>query len=269
MKQLTLIRKDIPSNSSSVWINTNDKGLYVGEEKIIVNNQDVSTAATLGDVLAGLRDRSWFSVENKFIDISGNLTVNLKDTDTSIDTSGMYYYKNRLGKSYDLGTIKWYEKRECYYLDLDTSLMCINFLDGSQELQIIFPEDNTDSVNLSSLSIRNIIPGLACYLSKVEIEYVGGTTPENPTPKTIVSDFASNEFPTLFRYFLNNTTNKIEKMFNTDIKDQAISRDSDLFRFDLNNDGWLTLYSITNSINVVDYVIKSCYVKFKISSGSY
>lgn len=276
--QLSLIRKDYPGNLdySCLWINSENKNLYYGQDQVFLNSDDIDAPATLGDLDRELEKRNYFVIEPKFIDSFGDLVLNTFDTNIK-------YNKKTRRVSYSLSeildeegkvmgvTIRTYKKMEADYLNIDTSLLSIDLLDGTENCKIVFPEDKVSSVSLVELSKKIIIPGVRCVLDNIVVSYL----PENSTEYVdlllydrvaLTSISSSNSW--LFKYSRDISDNQYRRVYNNTLSDTVLELG---FILDLTDDGILNLYYSPSSLNgensstlisLDDYYIKSCSIRF-------
>jgi hypothetical protein len=276
--QLSLIRKDYPGNLdySCLWINSENKNLYYGQDQVFLNSDDIDAPATLGDLDRELEKRNYFVIEPKFIDSFGDLVLNTFDTNIK-------YNKKTRRVSYSLSeildeegkvmgvTIRTYKRMEADYLNIDTSLLSIDLLDGTENCKIVFPEDKVSSVSLVELSKKIIIPGVRCVLDNIVVSYL----PENSTEYVdlllydrvaLTSISSSNSW--LFKYSRNISDNQYRRVYNNTLSDTVLELG---FILDLTDDGILNLYYSPSSLNgensstlisLNDYYIKSCSIRF-------
>lgn len=276
--QLSLIRKDYPGNLdySCLWINSENKNLYYGQDQVFLNSDDIDAPATLGDLDRELEKRNYFVIEPKFIDSFGDLVLNTFDNNIKYDkkTKRVSYSLSEIldeeGKVMGV-TIRTYKKMEADYLNIDTSLLSIDLLDGTENCKIVFPEDKVSSVSLVELSKKIIIPGVRCVLDNIVVSYL----PENSTEyidlllydrTTLTSISSSNSW--LFKYSRNISDNQYRRVYNNMLSDTVLELG---FILDLTNDGILNLYYSPSSLNgensstvisLDDYYIKSCSIRF-------
>lgn len=276
--QLSLIRKDYPGNLdySCLWINSENKNLYYGQDQVFLNSDDIDAPATLGDLDRELEKRNYFVIEPKFIDSFGDLVLNTFDTNIKYDkkTKRVSYSLSEIldeeGKVMGV-TIRTYKKMEANYLNIDTSLLSIDLLDGTENCKIVFPEDKVSSVSLVELSKKIIIPGVRCVLDNIVVSYL----PENSTEYidlllydriALTSISSSNSW--LFKYSRDISDNQYRRVYNSTLSDTVLELG---FILDLTDDGILNLYYSPSSLNgensstlisLDDYYIKSCSIRF-------
>ena len=276
--QLSLIRKDYPGNLDygCLWINSENKNLYYGQDQVFLNSDDIDAPATLGDLDRELEKRNYFVIEPKFIDSFGDLVLNTFDTNIKYDkkTRRVSYSLSEIldeeGKVMGV-TIRTYKKMEANYLNIDTSLLSIDLLNGTENCKIVFPEDKVSSVSLVELSKKIIIPGVRCVLDNVVVSYL----PENSTEyidlllydrTTFTSISNSNSW--LFKYSRNISDNQYRRVYNNTLSDVVLELG---FILDITDDGILSLYYSPSSLNgensrtpisLNDYYIKSCSIRF-------
>ena len=276
--QLSLIRKDYPGNLDygCLWINSENKNLYYGQDQVFLNSDDIDAPATLGDLDRELEKRNYFVIEPKFIDSFGDLVLNTFDTNIKYDkkTRRVSYSLSEIldeeGKVMGV-TIRTYKKMEANYLNIDTSLLSIDLLNGTENCKIVFPEDKVSSVSLVELSKKIIIPGVRCVLDNVVVSYL----PENSTEyidlllydrTTFTSISNSNSW--LFKYNRSISDNQYRRVYNNTLSDAVLELG---FILDITDDGILSLYYSPSSLNgensrtpisLNDYYIKSCSIRF-------
>ena len=276
--QLSLIRKDYPGNLDygCLWINSENKNLYYGQDQVFLNSDDVDAPATLGDLDRELEKINYFVIEPKFIDSFGDLVLNTFDTNIKYDkkTRRVSYSLSEIldeeGKVMGV-TIRTYKKMEANYLNIDTSLLSIDLLNGTENCKIVFPEDKVSFVSLVELSKKIIIPGVRCVLDNIVVSYL----PENSTEyidlllydrTTFTSISNSNSW--LFKYSRNISDNQYRRVYNNTLSDVVLELG---FILDITDDGILSLYYSPSSLNgensripvsLVDYYIKSCSIRF-------
>lgn len=276
--QLSLIRKDYPGNLDygCLWINSENKNLYYGQDQVFLNSDDIDAPATLGDLDRELEKRNYFVIEPKFIDSFGDLVLNTFDTNIKYDkkTRRVSYSLSEIldeeGKVMGV-TIRTYKKMEANYLNIDTSLLSIDLLNGTENCKIVFPEDKVSSVSLVELSKKIIIPGVRCVLDNVVVSYL----PENSTEyidlllydrTTFTSISNSNSW--LFKYNRSISDNQYRRVYNNTLSDVVLELG---FILDITDDGILSLYYSPSSLNgensrtpisLNDYYIKSCSIRF-------
>lgn len=274
--QLSLIRENYPEpveNKKRLWINPENKGLYFGLDRIFINYDDIDTPATIGDLDRELERRNYLSLETKFIDSSGNLVLNTMKSNISYDKRTKkitYSISEAEDKSHNkVGVpLRTYKNMKVTFINADTSLHCIDLIEGTESCKIVFPEDKTTSVSLVELSKKFVIPELSCELSNLEVSFTEGEG--MPYSNVILFDSISKRNsivdPTLFKYVLNQSDNQHKRVYNTSLSNNILYNG---FTLDLTNDGLLSLYLLKNStetiIDVYDYYIRSCSVKLVYS----
>lgn len=274
--QLSLIRENYPEpveNKKRLWINPKNKGLYFGLDRIFINYDDIDTPATIGDLDRELERRNYLSLETKFIDSSGNLVLNTMKSNISYDKRTKkitYSISEAEDKSHNkVGVpLRTYKNMKVTFINADTSLHCIDLIEGTESCKIVFPEDKTTSVSLVELSKKFVIPELSCELSNLEVSFTEGEG--MPYSNVILFDSISKRNsiadPTLFKYVLNQSDNQHKRVYNTSLSNNILYNG---FTLDLTNDGLLSLYLLKNStetiIDVYDYYIRSCSVKLVYS----
>lgn len=274
--QLSLIRENYPEpidEKQRLWINPKDRGLYFGLDRIFINYDDIDTPATIGDLDRELERRNYFSLEQKFIDSSGNLVLNTLKTNINYDkrTKKITYdiSETRDKSNRKVGvSLRTYKSMKVDFINADTSLHCIDLIEGTETCKIIFPEDRVTSVSLVELSKKFVIPELSCELSSLEISFTEGKG--LPYSDVILYDDVSKKDsiadPTLFKYVLDQSDNQHRRQYNTSLSENILYNG---FILDLTNDGLLSLYLLKDPtetvIDIYDYYIKSCSVKLVYS----
>lgn len=265
--QLSLILGTSPSIANGevwkdrVWINKNNSGLYYDSNRIFPNYDNIDSPATLGDLDRELKKRSYLSLEPKFINSNGDLVLNLNKNNIMYDKSiqrHSYYLSEARGNlvggntETTLGTIlRTYRKMETSYINCDTSLKIINFLNSEVECQIVFPEDKVTFINLTELSKKFIIPNVSCVLKNLVVRYHNdnGYNTEKFINSTPVNLFS----------YVSYDNNECRKEYNTSLSEiRGLSN----FILDLTEDGNLSLYCISDGFD--DFYIESCSVVFNL-----
>ena len=277
--QLSLIRENYPGNSEygCLWINSENKNLYYGQDQVFLNSDNIDAPATLGDLDRELEKRNYFVIEPKFIDSFGDLILNTFDNNLKYDkrTKRVSYSLSEIfdkDKKIMGVTIRTYKKMETNYLNIDTSLLSIDLLDGTESCKIVFPEDKVSSVSLIELSKKIIIPGIRCVLDNVVVSYLPENSTEGYIDKvlynrdTLRSIDDSNSW--LFKYNRSISDNQYRRVYNNTLSDAILELG---FILDLTDDGILSLYYSPSSLNgnndstmntLTDYYIKNCSVRF-------
>lgn len=282
--QLSLIREDFPNpenfdGKSSLWINTKDRGIYFGPNRVFLNYDDPDSPATIGDLDRELGRKNYFAIETKFIDSDGDLILNTCKNNATYDkmTKRIKYTISEIvdynGKTMGI-PLRNYRRIDTEYMNSDTSLLCIDLLgDVNGEKKsciIVFPEDKVSSVSLVELSKKFVIPDLMCFLSDLVVNYrLEGE--EYYTSLVLYNDLTNQSLsnPLLFKFEQNLNENKCRKVYNSELSETPLSLG---FVLDLTNDGLLSLYyypflgdQSSTITNIYDYYIKSCSVKFYFS----
>lgn len=276
--QLSLIRKDYPGDLDygCLWINSENKNIYYGRDQVFLNSDDIDAPATLGDLDRELEKRKYFVIEPKFIDSFGDLILNTFDTNLKYDkkTKRVSYKLSEIldkdGKVMGV-TIRTYKKMEADYLNIDTSLLSVDLLGGTENCKIVFPEDKVSSVSLVELSKKIIIPGVRCILDNIIVSYLpeGSTKYEDRLLYDRINLKSINESDSwLFKYNRDILDNQYRRIYNSKLSDTILDLG---FILDLTNDGILSLFYSPSSLNgnsnstittLADYYIKSCSVRF-------
>ena len=267
--QLSLIlgnsptKKNIDVWKDRVWINTANGGLYHDSNRVFPNYDNVDSPATLGDLDRELKKRNYLSLEPKFINSNGDLVLNLNKnniTYNKVTRKNTYFLSEEKGKSVGSSeeviigtTLRTYRKMETDYLNCDTSLKIIDFLNTNVECQIVFPEDKTTFVNLTEVSKKFIIPGVSCELKRLVITCYDS---EKETEKVLVEN--GNDLLFKYEHYENN---ECRKEYNTGQRSFCSESEVD-FILDLTENGMLSLYYTGDKYT--DFFIKSCSVIFKL-----
>lgn len=267
--QLSLILGTAPTRENNeiwkdrVWINSNNDGLYYDSNRIFPNYDNIDSPATLGDLDRELKKRSYLSIEPKFINSNGDLVLNLNKNNVTYNKS-IQRYSYRLseargnlmgGDEVTLGIIlRNYRKMETNYINCDTSLKIIDFLNSEEEeeCRVIFPEDKVTSVNLMELSKKFIIPNIECFLKRLIVVFYDSKGIERR------ETFSSSNNVKLFSY-VSYENNDCKKEYNTSLSEEGGLNN---FILDLTEDGELTLYCTEGSYE--DFYIESLSVVFRL-----
>lgn len=265
--QLSLILGTSPTATNGevwkdrIWINPNNKGLYYDSNQVFPNYDNVDSPATLGDLDRELKKRNYLALESKFINSNGDLVLNLNENNIIYDKSIQrysYYLSEAKGNlvggnsETTLGIIlRTYRKMETSYINCDTSLKIINFLNSEVECQVVFPEDRVTSIDLTELSKKFIIPNVNCMLKNLTVGY-------SYNNEVRTENFSSDTPVSLFSY-VSYDNNDCRKEYNTSLSEiGGLSN----FVLDLTEDGKLSLYCTGEGFD--DYYIKSCSVTFNL-----
>lgn len=265
--QLSLIRKDYPEptprREQRLWINTKDRGLYFGLDRIFFNYDDIDSPATIGDLDRELGRRNYFALETKFIDSSGDLVFNTLKNNVDYDkrtnkiTFKLSEVVDRSGNKVGV-TIRNYRRKDVFFINNNSAIKSIDLLNGTESCKIVFPGDKTTSVSLTEVARKFVVPKLRCILSDLVVTYIDPST-DKYISRTIYSLTGGEEELLLFYYDNKQAENEWRRYYNTSLSTQVLDMG---FTFDLTEDGLLSLYLLRDKsglmMSVKDYYIESC-----------
>lgn len=156
-------------------INIEDGGIYFYNQynlvgKVVDLSQgEIGSRVNLSTLISEIKNRSWLVDRERFIDQDGNLRLYQPSSAGMTDVvDGKKILSNLTGK-----IIRRYSGMTgIYSIDIDTSLICVDLLNGNTTVSLVNSADHLSSADLGEVAKKLIIPGLKCTLSRLVVGYV-------------------------------------------------------------------------------------------------